>query len=148
MPPLVDTTTARMRSPIDTSMSPSSSLSSASSICASLFAPTLTKATSWPNATMVPSMVWPCSNRRALTDASNIVAKSSSCSLTEAPSFVILVREAVDQVIHAELVRLIRLIEGPQSAAGPLPELRDIGVVVDDRHQTLAGIVVFEDAFE
>src|SRR5919204_6956910 len=70
-----------MRSPIDTSTSPSSSFSSATSICASLFPPTLTRATSGPTATMVPSIVCPCSNRRALTDASNIVAKSSSSPL-------------------------------------------------------------------
>src|SRR3954470_10199088 len=75
-----------MRSPIDTSTSPSSSFSSARSICASLFPPMLTKATSCPNATRMPSTVWPRSNRRALTDASNMVAKSSSCSLTAAPS--------------------------------------------------------------
>jgi len=57
MPPLVETTTAWMRSPNETSMSPSSSLSSATSICASLLPPTLTKATSAPIETIVPSMV-------------------------------------------------------------------------------------------
>ena len=47
-------------------MSPSSSFSSATSICASLFPPTLTRATSGPIATIVPSMVWPCSNSTRL----------------------------------------------------------------------------------
>src|SRR2546423_13946582 len=52
------------------------------------------------------------------------------------------VRQPVDQIIHAELVRLVGLIERPEAAAGPLPELRHVGVVVDDRHQPLARIVV------
>jgi len=56
--------------------------------------------------------------------------------------------ETVDQVIHAELIRLVGLIERTKAPAGPLPELRDVGVVVDDGHQTLASIVVLEDALE
>ena len=82
IPPLVETTIAWMRSPTDTSTSPSASFSSARSTTASALPPTSTKASFGPNPTMVPSTVWPRSNRRALTDASNIVAKSSSCSLT------------------------------------------------------------------
>jgi hypothetical protein len=31
------------------------------------------------------------------------------------------------------LVGLVCLIERAQAAAGPLPELRDVGIVVDDR---------------
>src|SRR3954469_18903125 len=58
------------------------------------------------------------------------------------------VREAVDQVIDAELVGLVGLIERAKAAAGPLPELRYVGVVVDDRHQPLGSIVVLEDALE
>src|SRR5262249_45209743 len=58
------------------------------------------------------------------------------------------VREAVNQIVHTELVGLVRLIERAQPAARPLPELRDVGVVVDDGHQALGSIVVFEDAFE
>src|SRR5690349_9651485 len=96
-----------MRSPTFTSIWPSASFSSAKAICASLLPPTLTKATSEPNATMVPSMAWPRSSRRALTDASNIVAKSSSCSLTGPPSDLIL-RDAegtkMGRVTHAVLV--------------------------------------------
>ena len=45
MPPLVETTIAWMRSPTDTSTSPSASFSSARSISASPLPPTLTKAT-------------------------------------------------------------------------------------------------------
>src|SRR5438034_1434631 len=56
--------------------------------------------------------------------------------------------KAVDQVIHAELVRLVGLIERAQAAAGPLPKLRDVGVVINDGHQPLAPIVILEDALE
>ena len=82
MPPPVATTIASMRSPTETSTSPSSSFSSSMSIWASLLPPMLTKATFGPKPAMTPWTVWPRSNRRALTDASNIAAKSSSCSLT------------------------------------------------------------------
>ena len=82
MPPPVVTTIASMRSPTETSTSPSSSFSSSMSIWASLLPPMLTKATFGPKPAMTPWTVWPRSNRRALTDASNIAAKSSSCSLT------------------------------------------------------------------
>ena len=50
MPPPVATTTAWMRSPTETSTSPSSSFSSSMSICASLLPPMLTNATFGPNA--------------------------------------------------------------------------------------------------
>src|SRR5580765_2514186 len=59
-----------------------------------------------------------------------------------------LVRQAIDEVVHAELVRLVGLIEGAKAAPGPFPELRDVGVVVDDGHQPLAAVVVLEDALE
>ena len=81
-PPAVETTIAWIRSPTLTSMSPSSSFSSATSITASPLPPTSTKATSGPIATIVPSMVCPCVKRLVLIDASNIAAKSSSLSLT------------------------------------------------------------------
>jgi hypothetical protein len=86
-PPAVEMTTAWMRSPIETSMSPSASLSSSTSIVASPLPPTSTKATSGPIATIVPSIVCPCSMRFAWSDASNIAAKSSvslmSCSVAK-----------------------------------------------------------------
>ena len=63
-----------MRSPTCTSRSPSSSFSSSMSIWASLLPPMLTKATFGPKPAMTPWTVWPRSNRRALTDASNIAA--------------------------------------------------------------------------
>ena len=57
---VVDTTMASMRSPTTTSMSPSSSFSSSTSIVASPFPPTSTNATSGPMATnLAPSRVCP-----------------------------------------------------------------------------------------
>ena len=60
---------------------PSGSFSSETSMDASPLPPTSMNATSGPIATMVPSMVCPCSKRFALSDASNIAAKSSSSRL-------------------------------------------------------------------
>src|SRR5688572_3840945 len=70
-----------MRSPTATSISPSSSFSSSTSIVASPLPPTLTNATSGPIATMVPSIVCPFRKRFAWPDASKSAAKSSSCSM-------------------------------------------------------------------
>src|SRR5262249_27244462 len=53
--------------------------------------------------------------------------------------------QAVDDVVDAQLVGLVRVADRPKTGAGPLPELRDVGVVVDDHLQPLAGIVVFEE---
>src|SRR5688572_2363247 len=82
MPPLVETTTAWTRSPTVTSMSPSAFFSSSISIVASPLPPTSTNATSGPIATIVPSMVWPCSTRFGWVEAANIAAKSSVGSVT------------------------------------------------------------------
>ena len=57
-------------------------------------------------------------------------------------------RHAVEEIVHAELVRLVGVVHRPQSAAGPFPELRDVGVVVDDHDEPLLRIVVLVDAFE
>src|SRR6185503_7953165 len=57
-----------------------------------------------------------------------------------------LMRHPVDDVVDAELVRFVRLIDRPQPDARPLPELRDVGVVVHDHLQPLARLVVLEDS--
>src|SRR6266542_1171898 len=71
-----------MRSPTATSMSPSSSFSSSTSIVASPLPPMSTNATSGPIATIVPWRVCPSLKRFALIEASNIAAKSSLESVT------------------------------------------------------------------
>src|SRR5207248_10125367 len=57
-------------------------------------------------------------------------------------------RHAVDEVIDAELVRFVRLIDRAKAGARPLPELRHVGVVVDDDLQALVRVVVLEHAPE
>src|SRR5262252_1676214 len=59
-----------------------------------------------------------------------------------APRFSELVCKAINQIVDAELVRLVGVVERSQAAAGPLPVLRDVGVVVDDHHQAPRRIVV------
>ncbi len=56
--------------------------------------------------------------------------------------------EAVDDVVHAELVRLIGVADRREAGAGEFPEVRDVGVEVDDRDQALGRIVVLIDAAE
>src|SRR5262245_56827700 len=53
-------------------------------------------------------------------------------------------RETVDQIIDAQLVRLVRFVERPEPSPRPFPVLRDVGVVVDHHQQPLRGIVVLE----
>src|SRR5262245_20836135 len=72
-----------MRSPTLTSRSPSLSFSSSMSMAASLLPPTSTSADSSPIATTTPSMICPFVTRFARSEASNIVAKSSSGSLNQ-----------------------------------------------------------------
>src|SRR5580765_2868173 len=62
--------------------------------------------------------------------------------------FSLLVRQPVDDVVHAELVGFVRFVDRPQPRARPLPELRHIGVVVHDHLQALAAIVVLEQTIE
>src|SRR3954466_1163592 len=52
------------------------------------------------------------------------------------------VRQTVHEVVDAQLVRFVGLIDGTKSLARPFPELRDVGVVVDDDLEPLALIVV------
>jgi hypothetical protein len=47
--------------------------------------------------------------------------------------------KAVDQIVHTELVRFVGLIERAQAAAGPLPKLRDVGVVKEWKHGSTDG---------
>src|SRR5438128_1633467 len=57
-------------------------------------------------------------------------------------------RHSVHDVVHAELVRLVRLFDRPEARRGEFPEVRDVRAVVDDHHQPLLRIVVFEEAEE
>ena len=55
-------------------------------------------------------------------------------------------RQAIDHVVDADLVRFVRKVDGDEPFVRPFPEFTDVAVVVCDDHQALGGIVVFEDA--
>src|SRR6266850_5188068 len=78
------------------------------------------------------AIAFPCAS-------STLIRSVSAISLLLAPY---LVRQTVHEVVDAQLVRLVGLIDGTKSLARPFPELRDIGVVVDDDLEPLARIVV------
>src|SRR5439155_14557414 len=58
--------------------------------------------------------------------------------------YLSLMRHAVDQIIDAQLVGFVRVVEWSETATRPLPVLGDVRVVVFDHHQPLARIVVLE----
>src|SRR5581483_1606126 len=69
--------------------------------------------------------------------ASTVCGAPLTRTVMEAMGCLRLVGQAVVDVVHAELVRLVRLVDRAQSGARPLPELRHVGVVVDDHLQAL-----------
>src|SRR5437588_1015644 len=56
-----------------------------------------------------------------------------------------LVRHPVNDVVDADFVRFIGLVDRFEAGIGPLPVLRDVGVVVDHHHDPLRRIVVLID---
>src|SRR3954453_9618490 len=65
----------------------------------------------------------------------------SLCDSVASASSAPLVCHTVNDVVHAELIRLVRFVDRFQAGVGPLPELRDVGVVID-HHQDPPGRVV------
>src|SRR5262245_48358382 len=59
-----------------------------------------------------------------------------------------LMGHSVDEIVDTELIRFVRLIDRPQARSRPLPELRDVGVVVHDHLQALPRVVVLVNAAE
>ena len=56
-------------------------------------------------------------------------------------------RHPVHNVVHSELKGIICEVDREKTTVvGPFPVLSDVVVVVDDRHHSLRGIVVFKDA--
>src|SRR4030081_2882819 len=51
------------------------------------------------------------------------------------------VRERVDQVVDAQLVRFVRLTDRNEPRCRELPEVRDVRIEIHDHHQALLGIV-------
>src|SRR5687768_9897571 len=58
------------------------------------------------------------------------------------------VSKSVDDVVHAQLEGLVRILDGPVAAVGELPEFREVRVVVRNRNQPLLRVVVLEQAAE
>src|SRR4051794_35598136 len=69
---------------------------------------------------------------RAAPTAMAMAADRSVLCITSL--FTMSVCQPVDQVVHAELVGLVCLVERTEAAARPFPELGDVRVVVDDGH--------------
>src|SRR6185436_12333963 len=55
-----------------------------------------------------------------------------------------LMRQAVNHVVDAELVSLVRCVEWKEALAGPFPVFRNVVVEVCDDHQALRRIVVLK----
>src|SRR5262245_18625524 len=77
--------------------------------------------------------------------ASNRLRRRASAA---ADGAAVSVGEAIDHVVDADLVGLIGFVHRTQPETRPLPELRDVGVVVDDHLQALRRIVVLEQPAE
>src|SRR6266850_175345 len=73
---------------------------------------------------------------------------TSSAESKSTVSVAILVGHPVNDVVDAELVRLVRLVDRFESRIGKFPVLRDVGVEVHHDQQPFGRIVVFEDAAE
>src|SRR5918992_1761849 len=54
----------------------------------------------------------------------------------------------INDVIHRQLVRVIRDVHRPPPVPGPLHVVANVVVVVDDHHQRLTWVVVFMDTQE
>src|SRR6478752_2529102 len=67
----------------------------------------------------------------------------STTSPFEAASFS--VNDAVDELIDADLVGPVVVVDGLEVGVGPLPELGDVRAVVAEDHHPLIGIVVLEE---
>src|SRR5690606_7877020 len=70
-------------------------------------------------------------------------ARGSLCS---AGARGALVRQRIHNEVHPQLVRLVRDVNGHPAGVRELPRLADVPVAGEDRHQTLAAVVVLEDA--
>src|SRR5262245_26176394 len=60
----------------------------------------------------------------------------------------LLMSHAVQDVVDAELVGLIGLVNWPEPGCGELPEVRHVGVVVHQGHHRLLRVVVLIDPEE
>src|SRR5688572_25156154 len=73
---------------------------------------------------------------------------SAFCILNSVIFAVISVRQGIHEVIHPQLVCLIRQLDRHEASVRPLPVIANVVVVVHDHHQPLRRIVVLEDPVE
>src|SRR5580765_6189703 len=83
-----------------------------------------------------------------------ILSASATSSADSRPSRVTFtgppdsVRQSVDDVVHAHLVRFVRFVDRAEPCCRELPEVRDVGAVVHHDHHPFLRVVVLEDAVE
>src|SRR5262245_6419619 len=82
---------------------------------------------------------------RRMMGHSRIPVRSDLPYLPDPPGLPDLVCHSINDVVHAEPVRLVRLVDRFEAGVRPLPELRDVGVVVNHHHDPLLRIVVLVD---
>src|SRR5687768_2182436 len=72
---------------------------------------------------------------------------AAMCGLSSAAAIALSsMRDPVDHVIDAQLVRLVRGVEREHALSGPFPVLGDVVVEVGDHHQPPRGVVPLEYA--
>src|SRR5258706_10875915 len=72
-------------------------------------------------------------------------AASAPTDQSASPIRAMLMGQAVNEVVDAELVGLIGFVDGLGTGGREFPEVRNVGVQVGDSHQTLGRIVVLEE---
>src|SRR5947209_6688676 len=89
-----------------------------------------------------------CARPAFILSASAMSSADSNSTVSTATGVPLSMSHSVHDVIHAEFIRFVRFLDRAEAGGGKFPEIRDVGAVVDDRHQALLGIVVFEQAIE
>src|SRR5262249_55926252 len=96
-------------------------------------------------------------NAMSSGDSNSTVSSATTVPLSQSQSSVAacncrlptaLVCHPVNDVIHAEFVRFVRLVDGLEPRVGELPVLRDVRVEVHHHQQPLRRVVVLEDPAE
>src|ERR1051325_1022977 len=106
--------------------------------------------TSWPTIVLRSSATtrWRAAPRRSASAASSwwSSAGGAEASVTRRPFGS--AGQGVDDVVHAQLVRLVGEVDREEPGVGEFPVLAHVEIIVDDRHHPLLRVVVLEDAVE
>src|SRR5688572_28203428 len=106
---------------------------------------------SWPMISFLSSaMICPRAafilSARAMSSAESSFTMSCVTVVTSVPFTS--VSQSVNDVVHPELERLVRVFDGAVARVRVLPEFRKVGVVVGNRDQALLRVVVFIEPAE